>query len=475
MPRVQLLLAGLAVASGLDVKVAPGLIQRGYGQVRISVVDEGPESYDNFFSWNSPFMYRWTNLWLHTTVKSVSPGTATVFNVGGTQLAVRLPAQGAGTRGFFIADPCISSRDLLCPFLNTFQTFPRLVDIINTLVGSEQIDYWGIIGDNFYEKGSPIGQMLFEKLSVEAKSKLFLTVPGNHDFWIAGGPPGLGSDQMGNGFMQYYGQDVMAGFASSANQTVPKSKSSDPACSANPGCVGLIGDCCPVPGGEYLACCGKGPSPPPPPPPPPQVPPYSFVANPDALQIADLSNFVFTTQIGNVAFFGFSGAHPEAELAPYIAQFCEWMGNAPTVNSAVVLGHWNTDNLGCQKGMSAPEVHDQMKKMDGCSSKLVMYVDGHTHCNENVLPGEGFMIGANGMGGCSQFGFMEMETDGAEARVDYFEVARLLPGGGMADNFAPLMDCLSTSGYLGCRDQWAAKWRAGAERSSNSTEHLVFA
>lgn len=406
------------VAAGLDVKVTPGHIQRGYGKVRISVVDSGAQNYSDFFSYNSPFIHRWTDLNLRSVIKEVSPGTTTEFDIGGHKLAVRMPTMGSLTRGFFIADPCISSRDLQCPFLDAFQTFPRLVEVINTLVGSDEIDFWGVIGDNFYESKSPLAALLWEELTTEVKSKLFLAVPGNHDFWICGGPPGIKSDQMGYGFLQYYGQDTISGLSNSV--------------------------------------------------------PYDFSANPDALQIAAVENFVFRNQIGDIAFFGFSGAHTHAELAPHMADFCQWMTNAPTVNTAIVLGHWNQDDLGCQNGMAAPDVHTMMKSMPGCSEKLLMYVDGHQHCNQVTLPNLGFMIGGNGMYGCSQFGFMVLESNpngptGPEARVDYFEIARIPKSGPMIDNYNSIIGCLSESGYLGCRDAHGTKWRDPAALAANAT------
>lgn len=49
----------------------------------------------------------------------------------------------------------------------------------------------------------------------------------------------------------------------------PPSPQPSAACSANPGCAGLAGDCCPTRGGVRLGCCGSagGPAPPPSPPP----------------------------------------------------------------------------------------------------------------------------------------------------------------------------------------------------------------
>lgn len=49
------------------------------------------------------------------------------------------------------------------------------------------------------------------------------SVPGNHDFWINAAPKYFTpNDQLGNGFMQWYGQDVAASLISEAiGQTAP--------------------------------------------------------------------------------------------------------------------------------------------------------------------------------------------------------------------------------------------------------------
>ena len=43
------------------------------------------------------------------------------------------------------------------------------------------------------------------------------SVPGNHDFWVNGSPQlWTRQDQLGNGFMQWYGQDSAAAVAADA-------------------------------------------------------------------------------------------------------------------------------------------------------------------------------------------------------------------------------------------------------------------
>ncbi len=52
-----------------------------------------------------------------------------------------------------------------------------------------------------------VNRFLFRRV----KSAFFATVPGNHDFWINAAPTQyVTTDQLGNGFMQYYGQDTVS-------------------------------------------------------------------------------------------------------------------------------------------------------------------------------------------------------------------------------------------------------------------------
>jgi len=148
----------------LDLRVSKAMHMRGYGKVRISVVDHGSADYRGFFDYEAPFAHRWTGLHLHSVVEKVPSNGTAVFDIGGRRVEVRLPAEGHRSRGLLFADPCIiSSRDWNCTTADRFRTFDRLVDVVNTVVGSNEIDYWGILGDNFYESRSPIGQIFFSQ------------------------------------------------------------------------------------------------------------------------------------------------------------------------------------------------------------------------------------------------------------------------------------------------------------------------
>jgi hypothetical protein len=206
--------------SPLDVKVTPTHAARGEGQVRISVVTNvtSPLVDKEFFDYNAPFMYRWTNKYLHSTLKPITSGSTTTFEVNGTTLKIAVPAKGSGTTGLIFADPCFHGAAAGCSYGGKLQTFERMTNLVNIVV--PQIDYWQILGDNFYDRDGHLTQAWFDQLSLEVKTTLFATVAGNHDYWGFGsGVIGLDIDQFGNGLMQYYGMDTVSSVKLSKNKT----------------------------------------------------------------------------------------------------------------------------------------------------------------------------------------------------------------------------------------------------------------
>ena len=69
---------------------------------------------------------------------------------------------------------------------------------------------WAVLGDNFYDQDGRLTKALWDTLSLDFKRTMLLTTPGNHDIWVAGGPPGDQYDQYAWGFAQFYGQDALA-------------------------------------------------------------------------------------------------------------------------------------------------------------------------------------------------------------------------------------------------------------------------
>merc|ERR1711991_438457 len=95
--------------SPLDLRVTPGLGTKGYGKVRISVITNAtnplPDS-QNFFEYKSKFKYRWSNKFLHSSLKTLSVGEPETLTINGTDITIRYPAKNEGTKGIIIADPC---------------------------------------------------------------------------------------------------------------------------------------------------------------------------------------------------------------------------------------------------------------------------------------------------------------------------------------------------------------------------------
>lgn len=117
---------------------------------------------------------------------------------------------------------------------------------------------------------------------------MFLSTAGNHDYWALGLPTlAAHSDQFGNGFMQYYAQDTIA---AKDNSTYFLDFSVDPD----------------KHGGE------------------------ARLPNP--------ANFNFYTQIGNLAYIGFSGAYSFDATKKYFQEACDWLASAQGVDYAFVAG-----------------------------------------------------------------------------------------------------------------------------------------
>jgi len=429
---VSIVFCLVGISSGaMDLRVSKGMYTRSYDTVRLSVISDASDP-GMPFSYNAPFVHRWPKKSLSTKLLQVGP-KGTNVSIAGETVTLSLSAAGRGVTGVIFSDPCFTGKGgLACPNGDRFQILDRLTKLVNQLVSSDEVDFWAILGDNFYDQRGEVTAKFFEKISIAAKAKPFITVPGNHDFWIGGGPVGVRSDQLGYGFMQFYGQDTFA-----ATETEP----------------------------------------------------YDFSGNPDALQIAKASNFNFGSQVGDVAFFGFSGSGDWSATEPHAASFCKYVGATATVNTVVLVGHWNKPNLGCHKQMDTPSVYDFMKNMTGCREKLMLYFEGHEHCNrvtkQTTGPADaiGFMVGASGMNGnCPpQFGFAVLQSDpdaegNPSARVDYFELATQMEKQTekqteslLIDRFEDIYTCFKARSYAECRDLYSSSWRSMPSTTTTTT------
>ena len=101
---------------------------------------------------------------------------------------------------------CIHFNNTLPNSTNMSQRLPLLYNALS------DVDFRVVAGDNYYDRDGFITTRFHRKLNAAAKMQWQLTVPGNHDFWTDGAPIARSrEDQYGNGFMQYYGQDTVAG------------------------------------------------------------------------------------------------------------------------------------------------------------------------------------------------------------------------------------------------------------------------
>jgi len=215
---------------------------------------------------------------------------------------------------------------------------------------------------------------VFGCISLEAKSKILLTVPGNHDYWVMGTPLlGRKKDQCGNGYLQFYAQDAKASEnVTAGNKAVP----------------------------------------------------YDFSVNPGDLSTNSLSalwgcklptahNFWWYNQIGNVGLIGQSGAYSLDDTKPFMAEACEWVAQQSGLQLVVLFGHWDVDGLGADSEMAMPKWYTEMATYPGCKEfnerGMLKFIMGHTHCNSPHPRGEvgvGFRVAGFGMASsCANYAF----------------------------------------------------------------------
>lgn len=401
--------------SGLDVRVVRGLGSRGYGSVRLSLITAAApsaaldhitiaaSSAANFsqpvvkpFTYSEPFQHRWTDKHLSTVVFSMLPGdeaqdadayrpsqgssvraafseplTATV-QVGDDTLQLRLPAQGAGVRGIIFADPCISSDFLYCLYEVDFDIHRKLSTFLNVAFAhpKRDVDFWQILGDNFYDMDGSVSPRWFRSLNAEVKAAFFTTVPGNHDIWIDADPRYFRKDdQLGHGFMQYYGQDTIAATHHNASQDADV--------------------------------------------------PFDFSVAPDGVDAHALppaANFFTYHQLGNLAFFGYSGAHSFEDNAESFSEACLWaLEHEDSIDAILLLGHWHAGGNGASFAAATPHTYNAMMTLPHCQPLMhkVRYFMGHRHCNMMTQRHVGFMVGAQGMSDASSC-YIVSYLEGAE-------------------------------------------------------------
>jgi len=316
-----------------------------------------------------------------------------------------------------IADPCVSGSPVGCKYADEFKTADRTPGLINAFVGDASTDFWGILGDNFYDRHGDITQGVFNKITPAVKSKIFASVTGNHDFWVLGSPlVGTTKDQCGNGHLQYYAQDSKASEAFVAGSTVD---------------------------------------------------PYDFSVDPDKGRILGigcnlpaLNNHFWYNQIGNVGLVGQSGAYDLSDAQPFMKEACSWLAQQKGLDVAVLFGHWDIKGLGASEDMAMPQWYEHMAELPGCSEfnsrGMLKFVQGHSHCNDPHPHGKadaGFRVAGFGMsdtcgevqGKGTRFGMPILDTTEGRVRFWYFDAMT-------DDSYSQVTDCVQSKGWRNCTD-----------------------
>lgn len=115
--------------------------------------------------------------------------------------------------------------------------------------------------------------------------------------------------------------------------------------------------------------------------------------------------------------------------------------------------------------MTTPEVYREMLALPECATVAprMKYFMGHVHCNEITETDVGYMVGAQGMGGCGEWGIPVVDTTGDGAfKLFYFQL--FTDPGSMnnftvpTNNYDAILSCFKDNGVSGCyhlAQQWA--------------------
>ena len=421
--------------SPLDLRVTRGYGPTGYDKVRVSVVSSnasalpGPRSNETF-DYERPFQWRWKQNFLQSSLKSLEEGR-NLLRLDGHNVTVDLPPRGAGTRGILIADPCIMGMSALCTHGDKWRTLETVTDILNAAAKDPRLSFWGILGDNFYDDDGDTTNLWFAQLTLQTKSKIMLSVVGNHDLWLFGNPAlGRKKDQFGVGYLQWYMQDTASTLSFPRNGELF----------------------------NFTNHPGKKAS----------IWPWRHTEN-----IPTVDNFFSYYTIGNIGFIGYSSHHSWEHTQPYLEEACAFLLEENRVGGLEVvflMGHWNRCDSGCASDMDVPSVHARLwsspEEMPTCNllgnAVPVKYLAGHTHCNKILEPDVGFMLAGQGMAGCPDpnFGIPVLDTTGNRMKLLYYPLVEPADGGDFSrqeERTAAILDCFG-EGDLGKCEHLAERW-----------------
>lgn len=403
-----------------SVRVSKALGSRGYDKLRVSIVStmtNGSSECDPAQDWDYCDKFQQCDqngarqFHLRSSLIDVVPGEKTSLTLGGQDVELYVPPSTEGSVGLLIGDPCIYQNNW-CAYADVYDMKGTLQRVMNGLSNHDELDYWMNVGDLFYDIEGGATQDFFAGLLPKTAARPHHIVMGNHDFWL-NGMDGAATDEdsFGNFHMQWYAQDAM-------------SSKEDPAT------------------------------------------PFDFSEKASEKKIAAMSNFQWYTQIGNVAFVGFSNVYEWDAQTPFFEEVCSWAG-AQKPALLVLLGHWHAVDMGCAPGMDGPGSYNHIKSLPGCAElgTRIKYFEGHRHCNGVQSDNTGFLIGSFGMGigGCADpwnaeygdgaFGLPILDTRGEDARLYYVELGR---HGQRNDHFEDTLGCIEAKGFSECMEQFQA-------------------
>lgn len=163
-----------------------------YNKVRLSLVTNSslsPSEFNFPSAYMNQFKYRWTQFYLATTVVDVTPGEPKTVTVGNHPVTINIPKEGEGVRGIVIGDPCYQSEWVTCRYQDKWNTFETLTGLLNAAnAKADDVNFWQLLGDNLYDQNGAATNTWFSALTLETKSKVLFSIPGNHDTYVHGTP-----------------------------------------------------------------------------------------------------------------------------------------------------------------------------------------------------------------------------------------------------------------------------------------------
>jgi hypothetical protein len=425
---------GTPTPAGISVRVARGMGTRGYASTRLSLIRysgsaPNASSADLKWDYSEPFKYRWTDNHLSTALVNVTPGVASPFSLDGNKINVTLPKQGDGSIGILIGDPCIKSPwSDACSSGEGYRNKQVLNGVLNSMAAHDDLDYFILMGDLFYDNSGAVTKEFFKGLTLEASAKAAGAVMGNHDFWICGSPDcGVESDSFANGHMQWYAGDTEGSVQQQQRQQRQQRQQQH---LSN--------------GSLSNGSLQNGSA------------PFDFRVDPDTKTETAIENTVWYNMVGNVATLGFSNAYSWNASVPHFTKACQWVAREKPA-LVIMIGHWHGSGMGCPSGMDTDHVFTSIQTLPGCDDLggRLKYFEGHTHTNQILQKDTGFLLGSFGYNGQGeQLGLPILDTRGGRVKLNYFQLAE---NGVRSPDFDEILGCFGAKGYSGCMN-YSTSW-----------------